>query len=48
MTDSELSELLVSLVDLFGEREWLEFKSDYEDYEKIGEYISALSNFRVP
>lgn len=44
MTDSELSELLVSLVDLFGEREWLEFKSDYEDYEKIGEYISALSN----
>lgn len=40
----EIVELIDSLRRLPAETEWVEFKSNYQDAQKIGEYISALSN----
>lgn len=39
-----LSELIESLRCKDTEEEWFEFKVDYVDQQRIGEYISALSN----
>ena len=39
-----LSSLLNTLIALSSETEWLEFKHNNSDPQKIGEYISALSN----
>ena len=39
-----LERLLSSLRQLPKETEWVEFKHDYYEAQKIGEYISALSN----
>jgi ATP-dependent DNA helicase RecG len=44
MNSDELEKLVTSLRSLKGEIEWVEFKLNHEDHEKIGEYISALSN----
>ena len=48
MTGHHDSEYLISLVhelcNLLHETEWVEFKSNYNDPQDIGEYISALSN----
>ena len=39
-----LVEQLKSLVSLPGEVEWVEFKQNNDDPERIGEYVSALAN----
>jgi predicted HTH transcriptional regulator len=44
METKHLIELLEQLVALPNETEWVEFKKDNYDAEKIGEYLSALSN----
>ncbi len=44
MTPSQLSALLVELLALPQETEWVEWKQDYADPEKIAEYLSALAN----
>lgn len=44
MTDYELSKLLQNLVKLPKENEWVEFKKDTFEPEKVGQVISALSN----
>lgn len=43
MTSQQLQGLLKELCSLPAETEWVEFKRN-ADVEKIGEYISALSN----
>jgi len=43
MEDKVLENSIKELVTL-GEREWIEFKRNYESPQEIGEYISALSN----
>jgi ATP-dependent DNA helicase RecG len=42
--ESDLIRLVNDLVGLPTELEWVEFKSNYQSPEKIGEYVSALSN----
>lgn len=44
MDAQELTSLLAELISLPNETEWVEFKLNYSDPEKIGEYISALAN----
>ncbi len=44
MKEAELTRLLRSLLNLPNETEWLEFKVNNSDPEKIGEYLSALAN----
>ena len=44
MTDSQLIALLDSLCSLPQETEWVDFKRNYDEPDKTGEYISALSN----
>ena len=44
MTDDQLITLLDTLCALPQETEWVDFKVNYSDPEKTGEYISALSN----
>lgn len=47
MTDAQLSSLLVDLLALPAENEWVEFKADYRPREigpYIAEYVSALAN----
>jgi ATP-dependent DNA helicase RecG len=39
-----LTETLIDLVKSHAENEWIEYKVDNTDPEKIGEYISALTN----
>ena len=46
MTSQQLQGLLKELCSLPTETEWVEFKRN-ADVEKIGEYISALSNSAV-
>lgn len=45
--EDQLNNLLGKLLQVDTEVEWLEFKENYVDEEKIGEYISALSNSAV-
>ena len=43
--DQEFSKLLKQQIDTYGkEKRFLEFKSNYQEAEKLGQYISALSN----
>lgn len=44
MNQQELSRLLTELCSQSQENEWTEFKQNNADPEKIGEYLSALSN----
>jgi ATP-dependent DNA helicase RecG len=44
MNSTQLQRLLLGLVKLPKEKEWVEFKENNSDPEAIGEYISALSN----
>jgi len=44
MTSSQLSALLVELLALPRETEWVEFKHNNAEAQEIGEYLSALSN----
>jgi ATP-dependent DNA helicase RecG len=44
MTTQELIDLLHILIKQSQESQWLEFKSNGIDHERIGQYISALSN----
>ena len=46
MTEDELKKLLDEFLTLHSETEWLEFKEakDNYDFNKLGEYFSALSN----
>jgi predicted HTH transcriptional regulator len=44
MTAQELSDLLQILTKQPQESQWLEFKLNGIDHERIGQYISALSN----
>jgi predicted HTH transcriptional regulator len=44
MDESQLVSILLSLVSLDAENEWIEFKHNNTDAEEIGEYILALSN----
>jgi ATP-dependent DNA helicase RecG len=44
MSITDLNKLLVELCANDSEKSWLEFKQNYNNYEDIGEYISALSN----
>ena len=44
MEESELQDLLKSLIKLPKESEWVEFKLNFHSPEEIGERISALSN----
>lgn len=44
MPASAMNDLLVSLVQISRENEWLEWKVDDAEPEEIGEYVSALSN----
>ena len=45
MTDRELANLLDELIAKYNrETRHLEFKSNYQDANSLGEYISALSN----
>lgn len=44
MTDLELVKLVKELASLSQETEWVEFKVNNSDPDKIGKYISALSN----
>ncbi len=41
---SDYQQILLSLVKLHRETEWLEFKHNNDNPEEIGEYLSALSN----
>lgn len=47
MTDLSLQSRLDSLLSLPDETEWVEFKHNNADPERIGEYLSALSNSAV-
>ena len=47
MSGLNLQGLLLRLVDLPHETEWVEFKRDNEAPEEIGEYLSAISNSRI-
>ncbi|MDD5547803.1 MAG: ATP-binding protein [Candidatus Pacebacteria bacterium] len=42
--DQSMVELINKYVELSAETEWIEFKANHQSPEKIGEYISALSN----
>ena len=42
--DTQLQKFLEYLISLSAETEWIEFKQNNDDPQKIGEYISALSN----
>ena len=44
MTPAKLCALLSELLTLPKETEWVEFKRNYADPEKTGEYLSALAN----
>lgn len=44
MNAQEILALVDRLRALPTETEWLEFKCNYADPEKIGEYLSALAN----
>jgi ATP-dependent DNA helicase RecG len=44
MTPTQLSALLIELLALPQETEWVEWKHNHADPEKIGEYLSAMSN----
>src|SRR5947207_15571805 len=44
MDAKELLALVRRLTALPKETEWVEFKENYADPDKVGEYISALSN----
>lgn len=44
MDHAELTSLVEELTSLPKETEWVEFKLNYAEPEKIGEYLSALSN----
>ena len=44
MTDGQLSALIIELLALNDETEWVEFKHDNTNPQEIGEYISALAN----
>lgn len=44
MNSEEFKNLVKSFLSLAKETEWIEFKLNQSDPEKIGEYISALSN----
>lgn len=44
MDESKLTSILLRLVDLPKETEWVEFKHNFHSPEEIGERISALSN----
>lgn len=44
MSKEELNELLLELVKLPKESEWVEFKQNFHNEKEIGERISALSN----
>ena len=44
ISKEELNSLLMSLLKLNKENEWIEFKINNDDSKMIGEYISALSN----
>lgn len=44
MTEEALQTLLEELCRLPEETEWVEFKSNWDKKEDIGEYLSALSN----
>ncbi|MBU2028318.1 putative DNA binding domain-containing protein, partial [Patescibacteria group bacterium] len=44
MNDNDLIKYIDHLRNLSSEREWIEFKINYKEPKKIGEYISALSN----
>jgi len=44
MTDAQLSALLIELLSLPKETEWVEFKHNDANPEKIAEYLSALPN----
>lgn len=43
-TDDELAEVIRFLIEQESETEWLEFKVDNTDPERIGRYISGLAN----
>lgn len=44
----KLSDLLSELLELSHENECAEFKHDFDDLNKIGEYISAKEVLRLP
>jgi predicted HTH transcriptional regulator len=44
VNDTQLSSLLIELLALPNETEWVEFKHNNSDPELIGEYLSALAN----
>lgn len=44
MPDEKLKLLLKKLINQKNETEWIEFKLNFQSSEKIGEYLSALSN----
>lgn len=44
MTPNELRAIILGLVSLPNETEWIEFKQSFADPDDIGQYLSALSN----